>query len=511
MSLKKHYKHIRLHYMSGLMIILITGFQTVTKAQPLPVNMQNINTPADDYWPAISADGNFFATTISLRNDTLRLASQEDIMIFRRGSDLLWHPDSTLTAPLNTKGNEGAPSFSADGRYLFFVAADRQGGFGSCDIYYVIRHGNTWSRPIHPEAPLNTRFWESNPSLSSDGKTLFFASNRPGGKGGMDIWQCRVTLQTDGLLSFSDVTNAGDSINTQKNESSPFIHPDNRTLYFSSDGHGGYGQNDIFMSKQDSAGHWHAPLNLGSVINTPGDDAGFVVETGGQYGYFSSNGRENNGNGREIYRVALPADCRPEHVNCISGSILPNDGALPFKATVELTDLTTGHIVSSWPSDNITGQYWVCYPAGGHYSLTAIARAHLFRSIELTDTLKQENFVLPSIKSGATIALRNLYFAFDSYELTPESLPELNRLGRFLIEYPSVQIEVDGHTDNAGSSGYNLRLSEKRAKAVTDYLEKGGISPQRLSYKGYGATQPIAPNETPQGQALNRRTELTIK
>jgi Tol biopolymer transport system component len=278
MQLKKRYKKSCLYL---CLMVFIPAATLVCRAQEQPVNMHALNTKADDYWPAISAAGRFFATTVSLRNDTLRLASQEDISIFKRNGKGEWIRDSVLTAPINTKGSEGSPAFSVDGRYLFIVAADRQGGYGSCDIYYYVRHGTVWSRPIHPEAPLNSRFWESNPSLSSDGRTLYFTSNRPGGKGGMDIWQCSVAQQPDGLLIFSDAVNLGEPVNTSKNESSPFIHPDNRTLYFASDGHGGLGRNDLFVARKDSAGRWQTPVNLGATINTPGDDAGFVVETEG--------------------------------------------------------------------------------------------------------------------------------------------------------------------------------------------------------------------------------------
>ncbi|MBP1638513.1 MAG: hypothetical protein H6Q17_96 [Bacteroidetes bacterium] len=484
------------------------GCEIVLGQNFVPVNVTTVDTSADDYWPAISADGHYFATTVSRRRE---YATQEDLMVFRKDSAEHWYPDSVLTKPLNTSYNEGSPAFSADGRYLFFVASDRRDGLGSCDIYYVIRHGNRWSQPIHAGAPLNTRFWESNPSLSADGRTLFFVSNRPGGKGGMDIWKCRVALQSDGLLRFFDAENLGDSINTAKNEMSPFIHPDNETLYFSSNGHDGVGENDIFVARQNAKGQWQRPVNLGSGINTPGDDAGFVVETGGRYGYFSSNGLEQNGNGREIFKVELPVEVRPRPVVCFEGVVADAETKDPLRAVVEVIDLSTGQKCQSMYADDVTGKFSVCYPVGKKYGLTVTAKSYLFESYELGDSARNTKVLLQKIAKGKKITLRNVYFTFNSWQLQPESMPELKRLGRFLLEYPSLKVVIEGHTDNVGSAGYNQELSEKRAKAVIDFLLTGGIAADRIGFKGFGATRPMVPNDSDANRALNRRTEVEIE
>jgi outer membrane protein OmpA-like peptidoglycan-associated protein len=484
------------------------GCEIVLGQNFVPVNVTTVNTSADDYWPAISADGHYFATTVSRRRE---YATQEDLMVFRKDSAEHWYPDSVLTKTLNTSYNEGSPAFSADGRYLFFVASDRRDGLGSCDIYYVIRHGNRWSQPIHAGAPLNTRFWESNPSLSADGRTLFFVSNRPGGKGGMDIWKCRVALQSDGLLRFFDAENLGDSINTAKNEMSPFIHPDNETLYFSSNGHDGVGENDIFVARQNAKGQWQRPVNLGSGINTPDDDAGFVVETGGRYGYFSSNGLEQNGNGREIFKVELPVEVRPRPVVCFEGVVADAETKDPLRAVVEVIDLSTGQKCKSMYADDVTGKFSVCYPVGKKYGLTVTAKSYLFESYELGDSARNTKVLLQKIAKGKKITLRNVYFTFNSWQLQPKSMPELKRLGRFLLEYPSLKVVIEGHTDNVGSAGYNQELSEKRAKAVIDFLLTGGIAADRIGFKGFGATRPMVPNDSDANRALNRRTEVEIE
>jgi len=498
-------------YISLLLCLSVNAQSMATDSLMVPKSMHEINSADDDYWPTISADNQFFATTVSRRNDASNRGSQEDLVIFQRDVKGKWQNDSTLTAALNTLANEGSPAFSADGHYLFFVATDRQGGYGSCDIYYAIRHGNGWSRVIHPEAPLNTRFWESNPSLSVDGKTLYFSSNRPGGIGGMDIWKCSVQVQADGLLRFYNAENMGNVINTPKNESSPFIHPDNETLYFSSDGLLGLGRNDIFLSRKDVAGQWQKPLNLGAPINTSGDDAGFMVEADGTHGYFSSNGIEQNGQGRDIYRIALPESIRPNAVKCLYGSAVEADDQSPVRAKIELTDLLSGKTINMVMADAETGKFSICYPAKGKFGVTVSGRALLYETIAITDTTRQVDVTLHKAIAGQKITLRNIYFAFNSFQLQPESMPELNRLGRFLIEYPSVKIEIAGHTDNTGTEKYNQELSEKRAKAVVDYLISGNIAAERLSYRGYGASQPIATNNTEQGKALNRRTEAILK
>lgn len=502
-----------------LLIIMVIPFfiaaqssgDTLAVHPALPVNMQQVNTPDDDYWPAISADGEFFATTISRRGDTSGMSSQEDLAVFVKDAAGGWQLDSLLSQPLNTPFNEGSPAFSADGKYLFFVASGRQGGYGSCDIYYVIRHGHRWSAPIHPEGPLNTRFWESNPSLSADGRTLYFASNRPGGKGGMDIWKCAVAVQPDGLLRFFNVENMGDSINTSKNELSPCIHPDSKTLYFASDGRGGYGKNDVFVSRKNVRGQWGTPCNLGKTINTPGDDAGFVVEASGRYACFSSDGLVDNKRGRDIYRVELPAEFRPEAVACVKGTVADAGNGDPLRAQIELVDRITGQKIAVAVSDDVTGKFSVCYPAGKPVVVAASARPYLFDSFVVSDTIGTIGMKLQKIEKGRAITLKNVYFAFDSYELQSGSMPELRRLGRFLLEYPRVKIEVGGYTDNVGQDDHNRLLSERRAKAVCDFLLAGGIASDRIAYKGYGSSCPVATNDTEQGRALNRRTEVKIQ
>jgi Outer membrane protein and related peptidoglycan-associated (lipo)proteins len=509
--LKKVFKYRIAFCLMLSAVALLSVYGQVPAITSKPVNVSSVNSPDDDYWPAISADNHYFATTVSHRGESAYQATQEDLTIFEKDTVGNWKVDSALTKPLNTPYNEGSPAFSADGRYLFFVASDRKDGLGSCDIYYVIRHGNRWSQPIHADAPLNTRFWESNPSLSADGRTLFFASNRTGGKGGMDIWKCSVAIQPDGLLRFFNAENLGDSINTAKNEMSPFIHPDNETLYFSSNGHGGYGGNDIFVARKNGNGQWQRPVNLGSSINTSGDDTGFIVETDGKYGYFSSNGLEQNGNGREIYKVELPIDVRPLPVICFEGTTTDAANKEPLRALVEVTDLSSGQKVQTLYADDVSGKFSVCYPVGEKYGLTVSAKPYLFESFELADSAKCVKIALQKIAKGRKTTLRNVYFAFNSWQLQSESMPELKRLGRFLLEYPSVKILIEGHTDNVGTESYNMDLSEKRAKAVVDFLVAGGIGTDRVNFKGYGATRPLATNDTGQGRALNRRTEIEIE
>jgi len=479
-----------------------------TMAQP--TIMKAVNTDEDTYWPSISPDNQLFAVTISHRNTEIQQGSQEDLQFYRRNSIGKWTIDPSLGQMLNTPFNEGSASFSTDGHYLFFVASNRNDGLGSCDIYYLIRHGNGWSFPIHPEAPLNTRFWESNPSLSSDGHTLYFCSNRPGGVGGMDIWTCRVKQQSDGTLLFYQAEDLGNPINTPQNETSPFIHPDNKTLYFSSDGHLGMGGQDIFVTHKDKDGTWQQPENMGYPINSHGDEQGFSTDAKGIIGYYSSNGINSQSHKQLIFRVVLPKADRPQAMQCRHGNVDPTDLTAPTPTFVQVINLSSNTPEFTTTADRNTGQFTICYPDTGNYALSIVKEGYLFHFSSLIDSILMRNISLTKIAVGKKITLRNIYFSFNSVLLQAPSETELNQLIMFLKSYPTLHLLIAGHTDSIGNTAYNLKLSTQRAEAVVNYLVTHGIAPERLQSKGYGATQPIADNNTEKGRALNRRTEAII-
>ena len=405
--------------------------------------------------------------------------------------------------------------FSFDGRYMFFVACDRKAGMGGCDIYYTTKNGDTWSTPINPGEPLNSKFWESSPSLSAAGDELFFASNRPGGQGNKDIWKCKVKMAEDGTLQFSNPVNLGSNINTSDDEFSPFIHADNKTLYFSSTGHQGLGGYDIYLSRRTKNGTWGPAVNLGYPLNTNKDEMGFVVNAIGDNAYFSSDGIENNGRGKDIYEVSLYKGARPEPVKAFKGKVIDADTEKGIQAHVELYRLEDNVVVSESVSDSKTGEFMSCLPADKEYGFNVNKKGYLFPSgyFGKNDSMEikvSKKIKLPKIEAGRTFILKNVFFDFDLYDLKKESRAELDRLYDFLVENYNIKLELGGHTDIRGSYDYNITLSNNRAKAVYDYLVNKGINPDRLTYKGYGPDRPIAPNDTEEGMALNRRTEATV-
>ncbi len=493
------------------------------KKKPIPFDPKNLgpqlNTMYDDYWPSITADESTLSMTVlygKLPESSSLVGVHEEIYHSEKVNGQ-WTKSLNIGAPLNTMGNEGAQTFSVDGRYMFFVACDRKTGLGGCDIYYSIKNGDTWSEAINPGKPLNSNYWETSPSFSAAGDELYFSSNRPGGKGKKDIWKCKVKIGDDGTLTFSDPVNLGFPINTDEDEFSPFIHADNKTLYFSSTGHQGLGGYDMFLSrKAEENSSWSTPKNLGYPLNTHKDEMGLVVSASGDKAYFSSDGIDKNGRGKDIYEIVLYDEIRPEPVKYFKGKIFDYDNHQAIQARVELFRLEDNVVVYNSVSDSKTGDFLASLPANKEYGFNVTKKGYLIYSGHFDKDAKDvdirvaQNIELPRIETGRSFILRNVFFDFDLYNLKPESRAELDRLIYFLQQNYSVHIELAGHTDAKGPYEHNITLSLNRAKAVYDYLVKKGINPSRLTYVGYGPDLPIATNETDAGRALNRRTEAII-
>lgn len=482
-----------------------------------PENLgENINTAAAEYQPSLTADESLLVFTRLVPADRsacpiLMDKWSEDFFISEAHNGL-WLKARNLGPPLNTACNEGAQALSPDGRYMFFTACNRKDGLGRCDIYWSRRVGDRWTEPENLGAPVNSAHWESQPSFSSDGKTLFFISNAPGGYGKSDIYTSE--LQPDG--TWSKPKNLGPVINTPGDENSPFIHPDNQTLFFASDFHPGLGGQDLFVSRRQPDGSWGPPRNLGFPINTTGDERSLIVAASGRWAYYASDKGEGFGD-YDLYRFELPEFLKPTPVTYLKGIITDKKTGKPLEARFELTDLGNGQLIASALSDAVTGAFLVCLPLHRNYALTASAKGYLFYSdhFELSQTGTADkpfikNVQMSPIEQEEKVVLRNVFFDFNKAELKPESRVELDKLVQLLKQNPSLKAEISGHTDNTGSREYNMSLSQQRAESVVRYLVEKGIDKNRLTARGYGDTRPVADNSTESGRAENRRTEFRI-
>ncbi len=482
----------------------------------LPLNLgDSVNTDFDEYINGVTADEERLYFT---RWDLIGSGSSNQNRNFNEEfyqclkKDSLWLKALNLGPPINSQGNEGALSISPDGNYLFFAACNRDDGYGSCDIYLSVRNGNGWSEPVNLGETVNSPQWDSQPSFSSDGKTLYFASKRPGGKGSSDIW--KTELQPNGGWSLP--VNLGDSVNTPAEEMAPFIHPDDQTLYFSSKGHLGLGGYDLFVSRKTADGNWQKPINLGYPINTYADEITLVVNAKGNLAYISSD--KLGGKGRQdIYQFQLYHDARPLLTNYFKGIVFDETTKARLEARFELIDLTTSKIVAESRSDRLTGEFLLALPTERNYALNVSLSGYLFYSDNFmmsgTNTQAKpfiKDIPLKPIMVGEAVVLKNIFFDTDKFILKDESLAELNKLLGLLIQNPNLKIEISGHTDNVGSADHNLELSRNRAKAVYEFLIEHKVDNSRLSFAGYGFQKPIDENTTEGGRANNRRTEFKV-
>jgi len=481
-----------------------------------PVNLgDSINSPNSEYLPSLTADEQTLVITVRRPGDEYTIGSEnaeeEDFYITHKLNGV-WQKVRKMPAPLNSHGNEGAQAISPDGQFMVFTACDRPDGVGSCDLYFSRKTGDRWSKPVNMGEPVNTPYWESQPSISSDGRTIYFASSRKGGKGGSDIWY--TIMDDEG--KFSVPVNLGDSINTEGNEMSPFIHPDDRTLYFSSNGLPGMGGMDIYYSRKDLNGKWSRPVNLGYPINTSADEINLIVNATGNMAYFSSD-KEGGKGKQDLYCFELYENARPAPVTYMKGVVYNSITGEKLAADFELIDVESGKSIVKSTSDAITGAFLVCLPADKNYMLNVSREGYLFYSdhFQLAGSARRtdpylKDIPLKPISVGVSVVLKNIFFDTDKFEPKSESIAEMQKLMNLLKKNPRMKIEISGHTDNVGSKDYNTTLSLNRAKTVYDYLIKQGIQADRLSYKGYGFEKPVDTNDTEVGRANNRRTEFKV-
>ena len=499
-----------------------------------------VNTIYPEYNPIINADESMMIFTSRRDNST---GGEKDPIDFKYFEDVYisyniggtWGAPINPGKPLNTELHDATVGLSPDGQTLLIYKIK-----GGGDLYESKMEGSQWSKPDWLSKMINSDYHETSASFGPDGRTLYFVSNKPGGYGCHDIYMTRKNDKG----KWTEPVNLGPVINTEYDEEGVFMHPDGKTLYFSSRGHKTMGGYDIFKSVFEG-GKWSEPENIGYPINTPDDDVFFTISANGRHGYYSSASAGGYG-GQDIYMITFLGQEKPvinnnednllasltkpvsetvieptveiksNNLTLLKGTIVDDISSSPIKATIELTDNIKNEVIASFESNSATGKYLVSLPSGVNYGITVKADGYLFHS---------ENFDIPAatgyneivknirmkkIEVGNKIILNNIFFDFDKATLRPESKSELDRLVKLLTDMPTLKIEISGHTDNIGSAAYNKTLSQNRAKAVVDYLVKNGIDAGRLTYKGYGFDQPIAANDTEAGRQQNRRTEFKV-
>ncbi|HUQ67034.1 MAG TPA: OmpA family protein [Flavitalea sp.] len=476
--------------------------QTDYKFEPRNLG-DSINSNVSEYFPTITIDGRqlFYTRRVNNMNEDFYESSM---------TDNSWKPAKSLPGDINTNLNEGAQNISQDGEWLIFTGCNFPEGYGSCDLYISYLTPQGWSAPENLGENINTESWESAPSLSPDKRDLYFASNRPGGMGESDIYICH--RNPDG--SWSAPVNAGPEINTSGNESCPFIHADNQTLYFTSDGHVGYGGDDLFFVKKLKGGKWGEAENLGYPINTVENEGSLVIASDGQTAYYASDRSDSKG-GLDLYTFELRSDVRPLKTLWVKGKVFDAKTKKGLPSAVELTDLGSGDVLSKVQTDE-TGSYLVTLPIGKDYAFNVNRKGYLFFSENFSlrdhtpDSTYNIDISLEPLHANATVILKNIFFDVNRFVLKPESSSELDNIVELLKENPSLKIQISGHTDNTGKPADNIKLSNNRANAVIEYIMSKGVDAKRLSSKGWGETKPLADNSSEEGRARNRRTEMKV-
>lgn len=512
-------------------------FAALSMKNPLDFNPINIgpgiNTKDPEYFPTITVDGKTILFTRRIQDNRTTAGMQEDFYVSTLSDDGKWQEAIPMPSNVNTINNEGAPTIAADGRSLIFVACpDETGknygenryGKGSCDLFFTKKLGSRWMDPVNLMGNVNSFLWESQPSLSADGKTLYFVRrvNKRGEPADSDIFVSY--LQQDGTWGTAE--RLPNTINTPTMEESVLIHPDGKTLYFASKGHIGIGGSDLFISRMDANGNWGKAQNLGYPINTRYDENSLMVSPEGDIAFFASD-REGGFGDLDIYYFKMPEHLRPTKTLYFEGVVYDITTRNPLPGKFQLIDLKNGKEVIVSEADKLTGEFMVSLPLNNEYALNVSYPGYTFFSQNFNMTnpngleaIHMDVPMVPITNDLIGTTLKNVFFDLNKATLRTESYVELNKLVDFLAQNPKVKIEIGGHTDTRGDAKENQLLSENRAKAVVTYLISKGVDATRLQSKGYGESKPIISDdkigqlsseaEKETAHQENRRTEYKI-
>lgn len=477
-----------------------------------------VNSPYAEYSPVISADGSvmLFASRKPYTEKDIKKNKQSMEMIYMSNyntADSKWNTPAAAPSPVNVSGrNNVVLGLSNDGQRMMLYRDDAT---GNGNIWETVLDGMTWSEPTLFPAPVNSPSHESSASLSPDGNTIYFVSDRAGGLGGRDIW----ISTKDAKGNWGQPVNPGAAVNTKEDEEGVFIHPDGVTLYFSSKGHKGLGGYDVYKTTRVN-GMWTAAVNLGAPVNTGGDEIFYQLTADGRKAYYSSSGQPGCFGDKDIYEITYTpvekAKERGPKLTLLKGIVTDSVTHKPLAARIDIYDNEKNELVTSVNSNSASGAYLVSLPSGKNYNITVTAPGYLFHSdnVVVPDSSSykevKKDIELQNLEVGSSIVLNNIFFDYNKATLRSESYAELNNLLKLMQENPTLVIEISGHTDSRGTAERNKTLSRDRAQAVVDYLISKGIPAARMTYAGYGSEKPIAPNTTEQNMQLNRRVEFKI-
>lgn len=475
-----------------------------TDYQFAPVNLgDSVNGPRSEYYPSVTV-------TDSLLVFTRRTGDQREDFMQSTMTNKNFGKAELINGDINIEPLKGAITVSQDGEWLLFAGNLSGPGLGGYDIYLSQNTPQGWSEPQNLGPNINTEFWESSPALSPDKRILYFSSNRPGGYGGRDLYMS--VRDVNGR--WGKATNLGPAVNSAGDELAPFIHADNQTLFYTSDGLPGYGNSDLFMLRKNEKGEWGNPENLGYPINTIENEGSLAVSADGLTAYYASDRSDSRGN-LDLYSFQLRPNIRPNRTLYVKGKVTDSKTKQGIPSTVELTENNSNLVLMKVQTDEM-GDYLITLPTGKDYTFTVNRKGYLFYSEvyalsrKEADSTYQKDIQLSPVQLNASFIFNNILFAVNSYELPATGLAELMQLVQVLQDNPTLKVEISGHTDNTGNAKDNMLLSTNRAKAIVDYLITQKIDAARLTYKGYGDTQPIADNNTEAGRAKNRRTSFTV-